>query len=92
MDNLIQAHVWVSGKVQGVFYRSATQETTARLGVNGWVRNLPDGRVEALFEGTKDAVAAAVNWCHQGSPAAQVREVQVEYGQPQGLQDFEIRF
>lgn len=84
----IRAHVWVSGKVQGVGYRAYTCDAAKRLGVEGWVRNLDNGQVEAVFEGTEAAVTAMVQWCHQGSPAAIVQQVMVEYESPEGLQGF----
>ncbi|MEG3640865.1 acylphosphatase [Magnetococcus sp. PR-3] len=69
-------HVWISGRVQGVWYRHHTHLEAQRLGLQGWVRNLPDGRVEALFQGPEDAVTQAVEWCHQGSPKSQVEGVE----------------
>ena len=87
-----RAHVFVSGRVQGVFYRATTRETARERGVAGWVRNRDDGRVEAVFEGPEDAVAAMVEWCHEGSPRARVEDVRVEYGEPEGLEGFEIRY
>lgn len=71
----IRAIVRISGRVQGVFYRKATVETAQRLALSGWVRNLPDGSVEALFEGERAAVEAAIAWCRQGPPRAAVDEV-----------------
>jgi acylphosphatase len=91
MKDLTRAHLLVSGKVQGVFYRAKTKETARRLGINGWVRNLPDGQVEAVFEGPKEAIAALIDWCHEGPAAAEVTQVAVEYGEPEGLQGFEVR-
>lgn len=91
MSDCIRADVVVSGRVQGVFFRAATHETAQQLGVNGWVRNLPDGRVEAVFEGPQDAVEAMINWCHKGSSGAQVIDVEVEYGEPEGLGGFQVR-
>ena len=91
MTERVQAHVFVSGRVQGVFYRSETRSTADKLGIDGWVCNLPDGRVEAVFEGKKTAVEAMLNWCHQGSPAAQVSEVRVDYTQVQGISGFQVR-
>jgi len=91
MEAQVSAHVFVSGRVQGVFYRSETAKAARKLGVAGWVRNLPDGRVEAVFEGSQAAVESVVRWCHQGSPAARVSNVAVNYGQSEGLEDFEIR-
>lgn len=66
-SNIRRARVFVSGKVQGVFYRASTQEEALRQGLAGWVRNLPDGQVEAVFEGTPEAVEDMINWCHTGS-------------------------
>ena len=86
-----RAHVFVSGRVQGVFYRATTQEQARERGVDGWVRNLEDGRVEAVFEGPEDAVAGMVEWCHEGSSRARVDDVEAEYGDPEGLDGFEIR-
>ena len=88
----IRAHVLVSGKVQGVYYRANTRETARERGVDGWVRNLDDGRVEAVFEGPEDAVEAMVEWCHEGSPAASVEDVEVEYGDPEGIDGFSVRY
>ncbi len=88
----IRARVWVSGKVQGVGYRYSTIVQAQNLGVKGWVRNLPDGRVEAVFEGDREAVEAMVQWCDRGSPAAVVRDVVVEYEELEGLQGFEPRY
>ncbi|MFB6219769.1 MAG: acylphosphatase [Halobacteriaceae archaeon] len=86
-----RAHVFVSGRVQGVYYRATTREEARDRGVDGWVRNLDDGRVEAVFEGPEDAVAAMVEWCHEGSPAADVEAVEVEHDEPEGLDGFRIR-
>jgi acylphosphatase len=66
----------VSGRVQGVWFRESCREEAALRGVAGWVRNLPDGRVEAVFEGDADAVDALVAWCHEGPPRARVRGVE----------------
>jgi len=74
-----RAHVVISGRVQGVFFRAETQRAAQRLGVTGWVRNRPDGTVEALFEGPAQAVQQAVDWCWQGSPMAKVSDVKIEW-------------
>ena len=86
-----RAHVFVSGKVQGVFYRATTRERAREAGVTGWVKNLPDGRVEAVFEGPEDAVEEMVEWCHRGSDRARVEDVEVTHGEPEGFDGFEIR-
>jgi len=90
-DDRTRAHVFVSGRVQGVYYRANTRDTARERGVDGWVRNLDDGRVEAVFEGAPDAVESMVEWCHEGPPRANVTDVSAEYGKPDGLTGFEIR-
>jgi len=90
-DDRVRAHVFVSGKVQGVYYRATTRDTARDRGVDGWVRNLDDGRVEAAFEGDADAVEGMVEWCHTGSTAADVDDVAVEYEAPEGESGFRIR-
>ena len=91
MDDRIRAHVFVSGRVQGVYYRATTRDTARERGVDGWVRNLDDGRVEAVFEGTEAAVESMIEWCHTGSPNARVDDVSVEYGDPDGVEGFDIK-
>lgn len=87
----VRARVFVSGTVQGVYYRANTRETARNRGVDGWVRNLPDGRVEAVFEGNPGDVEEMVDWCHTGSPAADVEDVEVEYEDPEGITGFRIK-
>jgi acylphosphatase len=87
-----RAHVFVSGRVQGVYFRATTRDEARQAGVDGWVRNLADGRVEAAFEGPAEAVESMVAFCHEGSPAARVDDVEVEYGDPEGIQGFEVRW
>ncbi len=86
----IRVHVLISGQVQGVAYRFSTAEQAEKLGISGWVRNLRDRRVEAVFEGTAEQVEAIIRWCHQGPPAAVVTDVAVAYETPEGLQGFTI--
>lgn len=81
----------VSGKVQGVWYRQSTVEQAASLGVHGWVRNLPDGRVEAWLEGDEEAVSALARWLEQGPTKAEVSGVDVQQMSPQGFAAFEVR-
>lgn len=90
-DYRTRAHVFVTGRVQGVYYRANTRDAADERGIDGWVRNLDDGRVEAVFEGSQEAVKSMIEWCHGGSPRASVRDVSVEYGEPEGLSGFEIR-
>lgn len=73
----VRAHVFVSGRVQGVFFRSETKCEAKRRGVTGWVRNLPDGRVEAVFEGEEKSVKELIEFCKRGPPGARVSNVEV---------------
>lgn len=91
MTDRIRAHLYISGRVQGVFYRATTREEAQKRGVDGWVRNLDDGRVEAVFEGPESSVNELVDWCDTGSKRAEVSEVRAEYVEPEGLSGFEIR-
>ena len=79
----VRAHVWVSGRVQMVFFRQSTRRVATEHGLAGWVRNLPDGRVEAVFEGTAPAVEALVDWCRHGPPGAAVEAVDTRREAPQ---------
>jgi acylphosphatase len=91
MSDRTRAHVFVSGNVQGVYYRATTREEAQARDVDGWVRNLSDGRVEAVFEGPEAEVEEMVEWCHEGSPAANVDDVSVEYESPEGEDGFRVR-
>lgn len=73
-----RVRVTISGRVQGVAYRYHTQQMARSLGIAGWVRNLPDGCVEAIFESNIEVLDRIVQWCRRGSPVAEVREVVVE--------------
>ena len=85
-------HLLISGHVQGVFYRQSTQNQARRLGISGWVRNLPDGRVEAKVWGHAEAVNALVRWCHTGPANAYVTDVAVADAQAEtGSNGFHIR-
>ncbi len=75
----IRAHVCISGRVQGVFYRSTTRDRAEQLGLTGWVRNTSDGKVEAIFEGEETAIKDMIVWCHKGPRSADVSDVTVEY-------------
>jgi acylphosphatase len=87
-----RAHVYVSGRVQGVFFRDSTRERAEQLGLAGWVRNLPDGRVEALFEGSSEDVREMVRWCAEGPSHAEVVDVETEFEASDGdLTGFEVR-
>jgi acylphosphatase len=87
-----RAHVHVSGQVQGVFFRDSTRDKAEQLSLAGWVRNLPDGRVEALFEGPSKMVREMVRWCKEGPSHAEVENVDSEFETPRGdFEGFEVR-
>ena len=71
--------MFISGRVQGVFFRQTALEKASKLGVLGWVRNLPDGRVEAVFEGEKDIVNKMVSWAKKGPVSARVENCEVDF-------------
>lgn len=83
-------HVIVSGRVQGVWFRDSMRREAERLGLSGWVRNLPDGNVEAAFEGPPDAVEKLTEWCHHGPPGARVASVTPRDEPPEGQTGFRI--
>ncbi len=90
---LARAEIIVTGLVQGVYYRVYTEREAARLSLKGWVRNRPDGCVEIVAEGEKEAVRQLVRWCGQGPPGAIVEGVQVVWFQWSGRFDgFSIRY
>jgi acylphosphatase len=86
-----RAHVFVRGSVQGVWFRESCRAEAAALGVGGWVRNLADGRVEAVFEGPDPAVVRMVAWCREGPPRARVDDVEVQLEAPTGEPGFHVR-
>jgi acylphosphatase len=88
---VIRKRLLISGRVQGVFFRDTCQRLAAQQGVYGWVRNLPDGRVEAVFEGPDDRVDRLVTWAYQGPRDARVTDVKVREEPPEGLSGFAIR-
>lgn len=89
----VRLHVYISGRVQGVGYRQSTSVEAQRLGLTGWVRNLADGRVEAVFSGTQDLLDQMLAWCWKGPAFAQVDTVEVAHDDLDERYDhFEIRF
>jgi acylphosphatase len=89
----IRAHVFVGGRVQGVFYRSEARYEARKHHVNGWIRNLPDDRVEAVFEGEEQDVKQLVEFCKRGPPTARVAAIEVSWEPYTGeFNDFEIRY
>lgn len=89
----VRAHVFISGRVQGVLFRSETQDEARRQGLTGWVRNLPDRRVEAVFEGEKVMVDRLIDFCRRGPPSAKVTRVEVTWSDYTGeFKSFSIRY
>jgi len=88
---VVRNRVLVSGRVQGVFFRDTCRRVAEQHGVAGWVRNLPDGRVEAVFEGPADQVRRLVEWAHAGPRMAVVDQVAVEAETPEGLAGLRVR-
>jgi acylphosphatase len=87
-----RVHLRITGRVQGVGFRYYTEREAGRLGVTGWVRNLPAGDVEVVAEGTDDALALLVDWCRQGPPSAGVTEVTVQWSPAtREFADFRVR-
>ena len=88
-----RVHVYVSGVVQGVFFRAHTTQVARSLGLTGWVRNLIDGRVEAVAEGARDRIDEFLSWCEKGPPAASVESIEVSREQPVGdMSTFQTRY
>ncbi len=87
---MLTRRYWVTGRVQGVFFRASTRIEAQRLGLRGWVRNLPDGRVEALVSGKPEALAALEHWLAIGPPEARVTEVQARDETLQTFSDFVV--
>lgn len=91
MAEQTRVHVWVSGRVQGVYFRQNTRREAQRRGLRGWVRNLADGRVEAVFEGERGALEAVVEWCRVGPPDSFVENLDVRWEEAEGtFPGFEI--
>ena len=89
----VRARVFVSGRVQGVFFRVETRREANRRNVSGWVRNLSDRRVEAVFEGEKDDVERLIEFCRRGPPGARVNHVEVRWEHYSGeFRGFRIRY
>jgi acylphosphatase len=87
---VIRRRVIVHGRVQGVFFRDTTRQRARSRGVSGWVRNNPDGTVEAAFEGESDDVEAMVRFCEQGPRGASVERIEVFEEEPEGLEAFSV--
>lgn len=90
-DAVVRTRAIVHGRVQGVWFRASTQGEAQQLGVSGWVRNLADGGVEAVFEGPPAAVEAAISWIRVGPERAHVEHIETFAEEPQGLTGFSVR-
>lgn len=87
------AHILVSGRVQGVFYRASTRDTALRHHLTGWVRNLTDGRVEAMLEGEKESIEKVIYWCQKGPPASAPSALEIKWLEYSGsFSDFEVLY
>jgi len=91
MSEPVRCRVVVRGNVQGVFFRESARRQAEARGVAGWITNRPDGAVEAVFEGTPDAVATLVDFCRHGPRGADVDSVDETSEEPEGLSGFEVR-
>jgi len=94
MDTLqVRAHIFVSGKVQGVFFRAKTRGKALELGLTGWVKNLSDGRVEAVFEGEKAQVEQILEWAKSGPPGAKIEALEPIFEAYKAeFSDFEVKY
>jgi len=93
MPEKIRAHIFVSGVVQGVFFRANTFQKAKELRLKGWVKNLPDGRVEAIFEGEKRNVQEMIEWAKRGPTNARIDGFEADFEEYQGeFNNFEIRY
>ena len=77
----VQAHLFITGRVQGVYFRACTREEAQKRKLTGWVKNLHDGRVEAVLEGEEEDVQSMISWCHRGPSHAAVTDVAIEIGE-----------
>jgi acylphosphatase len=87
-----RVHLFVSGRVQGVYFRAHTHKKARALALAGWVRNLPDGRVEIVAEGGEENIASFLDWVRLGPPASRVEGIKLEWSEPQDEKGFRIRY
>lgn len=93
MNEKMRVHIFVQGMVQGVFFRVRTRQKAKVLGVTGWVKNLPDGRVEAVFESEKEKIEQIIEWIKKGPLFSRVDDVKVDFEEYKGeFESFEIRY
>lgn len=87
-----RVHLFVSGRVQGVFFRAHTRDLAQKLGLSGFVRNLPDGRVEVVAEGPEEKLQELIEFCHRGPPLAHVTNVEIHWEEPtEEFRGFSVR-
>jgi acylphosphatase len=91
VSGVVRYRVLISGRVQGVFFRDTCRRMAERHNVSGWVRNLPDGSVEAVFEGSAEEVRRLVEWSHHGPRSAVVEDVRVQAEPPEGISGFQVK-
>ncbi|UCH84071.1 MAG: acylphosphatase [Candidatus Latescibacterota bacterium] len=90
---MARLHVWVTGRVQGVFFRDSTRRAIEGLDLTGWVRNLPDGRVEAVFQGNREVCEKGLAYVKTGPPSARVDHVDAQWeDDEEELTGFEVRY
>jgi acylphosphatase len=93
MDDAARAHLIIEGSVQGVFFRAYTRDIALSLGLRGWVRNLPDGNVEAVFEGDKAKIQELITECYKGPPSSRVSNIDLVWENYRGeFESFDIRY
>lgn len=93
MEELRRAHIYVSGRVQGVFFRATVESIAKQFRLKGYVKNLPDGRVEIVAEGEKQALEHLINWARRGTRLAKIEEVEATWQEPTGeFGDFHISY
>jgi acylphosphatase len=93
MSQKIRCHIFISGRVQSVFFRDNTRKKAEKLGVFGWVKNLSDGRVEAVVEGEKDKIENLIEWAKKGPFLAKVNDLEIEWQEYKGeFTNFKIRY
>ena len=91
MSDAAAVHLFVQGRVQGVFYRASAQKKAEALGLTGWVKNCDDGSVEILAEGDKEKLKELIEWCRRGPTLASVSNIDLSWLEPEGLSAFDIR-
>ncbi len=93
MPEKIRAHIFVLGRVQGVGFREGVRKKAQKLGIFGWAKNLPDGRVEAVIEGEKEGVEKIIEWSKRGPFLAKVNGLEISWEEHKGeFNDFEIKY